>query len=108
MHERDVRGAIDSPQTVEIHLNLIGEYIPPTMERKKPTPIDKAEQEEILKRRAKYRRAYERGVQKKYSERTKNRKRAQYDAEKAALLAEDYTLGANFLTPAALPMAANQ
>ena len=108
MHERDVKGAIDSPQTVEIHLNFIGEYIPPTMERKKPTPIDEAEQEEILKRRAKYRRAYEQrvasGSQKQYYERTKNRKRTQYDAEKAALLAEDYTLGAN----ATLPMAANQ
>jgi len=43
-------------------------------------------------------------------ERTKNRKRAQYDAEKAALLAEDYTLGENVLTPQAadLPMAVNQ
>ena len=105
VHERDVKGAIDSPQTVEIHLNFIGEYIPPTMERKNPTPISEAEQEEILKRRAKFRRAYEQrvasGAQKQYYERTKYRKRVQYDAEKAALLAEDYTLGAN----AALPMA---
>jgi len=37
-------------------------------------------------------------------------KRAQYDAEKAALLAEDYTLGANVLAPQKndLPMVANQ
>jgi hypothetical protein len=112
VHERDNKGAIDSPQTVEIHLNFIGEYIPPTMERKKPTPIDKAEQEEILKRRAKYRRAYEQrvasGSQKQYYERTKNRKRAEYDAEKAALLAEDYTLGANVLDTKAEPKIADK
>ena len=84
------------------------------MERKKPTPIDEAEQEEVLKRRERFRRAYEKrvesGAQKKYYERTKYKKRAQYDAEKAALLAEDYMLGANVLTTQAadLPMAANQ
>ena len=114
MHERDRKGAIDSPQTVEIHLNFIGEYIPPMMEQKKLTQKEKAELDEVLKRREKYRRAYEQrvesGAQKQYYERTKNRKRAQYDAEKFALLAEDYTLGANTLAPQniALPMAVNQ
>ena len=73
-----------------------------------------AEKEEILKRRAKYRRAYEQrvasGSQKQYYERSKYRKRAQYDAEKAAMLADGYTLGANVLTPQAanLQMAINQ
>jgi len=39
----------------------------------------------------------------------KCKKRTQYDAEKAALLANDYTFGANVLDPknADLPMAAN-
>ena len=103
VHERDRKGKIDSPQTVEIHLNFIGEYIPPMMEQKKLTAAEQAEQDEVLKRRERFRRAYEQrvasGSQKKYYERTKNRKRAQYDAEKAALLAEDYTLGANALAP---------
>jgi hypothetical protein len=115
VHERDRKGAIDSPQTVEIHLNFIGEYIPPTMEQqKKLTAKEKAEQEKVLERRQRFRRAYEQrvesGAQKKYYERTKYRKRAQYDAEKAALLNESYTLGANALTPqtAALPTAAKQ
>ena len=113
MHERDRKGAIDSPQTVEIQLNF-GEYIPPMMEQKKLTPKEKAEQDEILKRRERFRRAYEQrvasGSQKQYYERTKNRKWAQYDAEKSTLLAEDYTLGANILTPQAanLPMAAQK
>jgi len=52
-----------------------------------------------LERRQRFRRAYEQrvdsGALKKYYERTKYRKRAQYDAKKAALLDESYTLGAN-------------
>ena len=47
---------------------------------------------------------------KKYYERTKYKKRAEYDSNKTALLADDYTLGADLLNPqnADLPMAANQ
>ena len=114
VHERDRKGAIDSPQTVEIHLNFIGEYIPPTMEQKKLTAKEKAEQEEVLKRRERFRRAYEQrvesGAQQKYYERTKYKKRTQYEAEKAALFEESYTLGANALAPqsAALPIVINQ
>ena len=101
VHERDRKGAINSPQLVEIHLNFIGEYIPPMMEQKKLSQKERAEQEEVLKRRERFRSAYEQrvasGAQKQYYERAKNKKRAQYDADKAALLADDYTLGANVL-----------
>jgi hypothetical protein len=104
VHERDRKGAIDSPQTVEIHLNFIGEFIPPTMEQqKKLTQDEQVEQAKVLERRERFRRAYEQrvesGAQKKYYERTKYRKRAQYDADKTALLDENYTLGANALAP---------
>ena len=63
----------------------------------------------IIRYRA-YEQRVESGAQKQYYERTKNRKRAQYDAEKAALLADDYTLGADVLATqvAALPIAVNQ
>ena len=109
VHERDRKGAIDSPQTVEIHFNFIGEYIPLMIEQqKKLTAKEKAEQVQVLERRERFRRAYEQrvasGAQKQYYERTKYKKRAQYDAEKAIILDESYTLGAN----AALPMAVNQ
>ena len=69
MYERDRKGAIDSPQTVEIYFNFIGEYIPHMMEQKKLTQKDKA-----------------------------------------TLLADHYTLGANALNPqnAVLPVEANQ
>ena len=67
-----------------------------------------------LVRLERFRRAYEHrvesGAQQKYYERTKYKKRTQYEAEKAALFEESYTLGANALAPqsAALPMAMNQ
>ena len=105
VHERDSKGKIESSQKVEIHLNFIGEYIPPATEQPKPTltPKEQAEQEKIQERRERFRRNYEKrvesGKQKEYYERTKYKKRAQYDAEKAALFEESYVLGANVLAP---------
>ena len=98
------KGAIDSPQTVEIHFNFIGEYIPPVMEQQKAlTPEEQAEQEEILKRRERFRRAYEQrvasGAQKQYYERTKYKKRAERKAIKETLFDENYTLGTDVLAP---------
>jgi hypothetical protein len=99
VHERDRKCVTDSQQTVEIHLNFIGEFIPPTMERKELTAVEKAEQEKLLERKKRFRRAYEMrvesGEQKKYYERTKYKKKLEYEAEKAALLDSNYTLGAN-------------
>jgi hypothetical protein len=104
VHERDRKGKIDSPQTIEIHLNFIGEFIPPTIEpRKELTPEELAEQEAVAKRRERFRRAYERrvesGEQKKYYERTKYKKRAKYESDKSALFADDYTLGSKAVAP---------
>ena len=57
-----------------------------------------------MQRRAKYHKAYEQraasGAQKKYYERTKRKKRAEYDAAKAAIMDKEYTLGADILAPA--------
>jgi len=105
VHERDYKGAIDSPQTVEIHLNYIGEFMPRcVVEEKELTPEEQAEQEEILKRRAKFRRAYEQrvssGAQQKYYERTKYKKRAERQAIKEILFDKNYTLGTNILAQA--------
>jgi len=102
VHERDRKGAIDSPQTVEIHFNFIGEFMPPSMvTEKEVAQLSEAEQEEILQRRAGYRKAYEQrvasGAQKKYYERTKYKKRAEYDAAKAAIMDKNYTLGEDIL-----------
>ena len=101
VHERDRKGAIDSPQTVEIHLNYIGEFMPPATNQKALTPEEQAEQEAVAKRREKFRRAYEQrvssGAQQKYYERTKYKKRAKRKAIKETLFDESYTLGTNVL-----------
>ena len=103
------KGKIDSPQTVEIHLNFIGEFIPPTVEKTKAlTPEEQAEQYAIAERRERFRRAYEKrvasGEQKKYYERTKYKVRDKRKAEKATLFNENYTLG----TKATAPIVVNQ
>ncbi len=37
-YENDRKGCSDTMRKVEIHFNFIGEYIPPTMAEKQPTP----------------------------------------------------------------------
>ena len=101
IHERDRKGAIDSPQTVEIHFNFIGEFMPPTAEEKGLTPEEQAELEKIQQRRERFRRNYElrvaSGRQREYYERTKYKKRAERSAQKAKLFDESYTLGEHAL-----------
>ena len=103
VHERDNKGKIDSPQTVEIHLNFIGEFIPPATEQPQLTPEELAEKEAFEKRRERFRRAYEQrvasGEQKKYYERTKYKKRAEYEANREILFDKDYTLGEEATAP---------
>ena len=38
VHERDRKGSTNTTQKIEIYSNFIGEYIPPTMAEKDPTP----------------------------------------------------------------------
>ena len=104
VHERDIKGAIDSTQTVEIHLNFIGEFIPPSMVREKEiSQLSEAEQKEIRKRREHFRRVYQRsketGAYQAYYERKKEKVRAQRQAIKETLFAENYTLGADVTAP---------
>ena len=105
VHERDRKGKIDSPQTVEIHLNYIGEFMPPVVEKKALTPKEQAEQEEILKRRERFRlnhqKRVESGAYKEYYERTKYKKRAERKAIKETLFDENYTLGTDTLAKVA-------
>ncbi len=49
VHERERKGSTDTTQKIEIYFSFIGEYIPPTMTEKKPTP---EELEETQKKEA--------------------------------------------------------
>ena len=82
---------------VEIYFNFIGEYIPPTMAEKEPTP---EELEEIRKKEARkdglhqnYLKRKANGKQKEYEERIKAKKKAQIDSQKEQIRAEDREKG---------------
>lgn len=97
VHERDRKGSIETTQEVEIFFNFVGRYIPPHFGEEALTP---EELEEIRKREERkdrlhqnYLRRKENGKQKEYEERTKASKKAEMDAKKEALRAEDISKG---------------
>ena len=97
VNERDRKGSIETTQEVEIFFNFVGRYIPPHFGEVALTP---EEQEEIRKREARkdrlhqnYLRRKANGKQKEYEERTKASKKAEMDAKKEALRAEDISKG---------------
>ena len=101
LHERDRKGSSDTTQKIEIYFNFIGEYIPPTMAEKEPTP---EELEEIRKKEARKDRLHQNylkrkanGKQKEYEERTRARKKAQMDSQKEQIRAEDREKGVYYL-----------
>ena len=100
VHERDRKGSADTTQKIEIYFNFIGEYIPPTMAEKEPTP---EELEEMRKKEARkdklhqnYLKRKANGKQKKYEERTKAKKKAQIESQKEQIRAEDREKGIYF------------
>ena len=110
VHERDSKGKIESTQKVEIHLNFIGEYLPPALEAGPPTPEDEEELRKVLERREKFRQNYLKrkasGKQQEYERRYREKYQARIAANKAALLEDGAVLGAAALAP--LPVAVDQ
>ena len=104
VYERDRKGSIQTSQKVDIHLNFIGEYKVPEPE---VDPAVLAEQEEErLKTEARKDRLHENYMKRKASGKQKEwelgyeeRRKARYAENKATLLAEGATLGANALAP---------
>ena len=97
----DRKGSIDTTQKIEVYFNLIGQFIPPSMQEKEPTP---EELEEIRKKEARkdrlhqnYLRRKANGWQKSYEERTKAQKKAEIDAMKEAERAKDRADGVYFI-----------
>ena len=85
---------------IEIYFSFIGEYIPPTMAEKEPTP---EELEEMRKKEARKDRLHQNylkrkanGKQKEYEERIKAKKKAQMDEQKEQIRAEDREKGIYF------------
>ena len=96
VHERDVKGAIDCTQEIEIFFNFIGRYLPPDFESR-PTQEELDNLEKKRKKKEKAHRAYlrrkESGWQKAYEAKVKAERKAKMDAMKEELREEDKEKG---------------
>ena len=106
VHERARKGSQDTTQEVEIYFNFVGRYIPPALQ---PVPLTPEEQEELRKKEERkdrlhqnYLRRKANGKQKEWEERYNARRKAQVEAAKAAIRAEDMEKGI-FTTVSQLP-----
>ncbi|MBM6920388.1 recombinase family protein [Phocea massiliensis] len=106
VHERARKGSQDTTQEVEIYFNFVGRYIPPALQ---PVPLTPEEQEELRKKEERkdrlhqnYLRRKANGKQKEWEERYNAKRKAQVDATKAAIRAEDMEKGI-FTTVSQLP-----
>ena len=97
VHERDRKGSIQTTQEVEIYFNFVGRFVPPAFGEAELTP---EELEEIRKREERKDRLHQNylkrkasGAQKRYEDKIKERKKAEIEAKKAAIRAEDIAKG---------------
>ena len=106
VHERDRKGSIQTTQEVEIYFNFVGKFVPPAFGEVELTP---EELEEIRKREERkdklhqnYLKRKASGAQKRYEDKLKAKKKAEIDAKKAAIRAEDIARGV-FVPVSSLP-----
>lgn len=106
VHERDRKGSIQTTQEVEIYFNFVGRFVPPAFGEEELTP---EELEEIRKREERKDRLHQNylkrkasGAQKRYEDKIKKRKKAEIEAKKAAIRAEDIAKGV-FVPVSSLP-----
>lgn len=106
VHERARKGSQDTTQEVEIYFNFVGRYIPPALH---PVPLTPEGQEELRKKEERkdrlhqnYLRRKANGQQKEWEERYNAKRKAQVEAAKAAIRAEDMEKGI-FTTVSQLP-----
>ena len=106
VHERSRKGSQDTTQEIEIYFNFLGRYIPPSLQ---PVPLTPEEQEELRKREERKDRLHQNylkrkasGAQKRYEDKIKAKKKAEIDAKKALIRAEDMKKGV-FSTIGQLP-----
>ena len=106
VHERARKGSQDTTQEIEIYFNFLGRYIPPFLQ---PVPLTPEEQEELQKKEERKDRLHQNylkrkasGAQKRYEDKIKAKKKAEMDAKKALIRAEDMKKGV-FSTVGQLP-----
>lgn len=106
VHERARKGSQDTTQEIEIYFNFLGRYIPPSLQS---VPLTPEEQEELRKKEERKDRLHQNylkrkasGAQKQYEDKIKAKKKAEMDAKKALIRAEDMKKGV-FSTIGQLP-----
>ena len=106
VHERARKGSQDTTQEIEIYFNFLGRYIQPSLQ---PVPLTPEEQEELRKKEERKDRLHQNylkrkasGAQKRYEDKIKAQKKAEMDAKKALIRAEDMKKGV-FSTVGQLP-----
>lgn len=101
IHERDRKGSVNGDQKIEIYFNLIGQFIPPSMEQPELTPEQIAEMQKKEKIRERQHQYYLKrkanGKLKAYEERVKEEKRAQIETKKENIRAEDRKKGIYYI-----------
>ena len=97
VHERARKGSQDTTQEIEIYFNFLGRYIPPSLQ---PVPLTPEEQEELQKKEERKDRLHQNylkrkasGAQKRYEDKIKAKKKAEMDAKKSLIRAEDMKKG---------------
>ena len=97
VHERDRKGSIQTTQEVEIYFNFVGRFVPPAFGEAELTP---EELEEIRKREERKDRLHQNylkrkasGAQKRYENKIKDKRKAEIEAKKAAIRAENIAKG---------------
>ncbi len=97
VHERDRKGSRETTQEIEIYFNFVGRFVPPHFMEVELTP---EQQEEIRKREERkdklhqnYLKRKASGAQKRYEDKIKAKKKAEMDAKKEAIRAEDIARG---------------
>ena len=96
VHERDRKGSKQTTQEIEVFFNFVGRFVPPSFGEK----LTPEEMEAIRKREARKDRLHQNylkrkasGKQKEYEEQIRAKKKAELDAKKDALRAEDIANG---------------
>ena len=97
VHERDRKGSQDTTQEIEIYFNFVGRYVPPHFGE---VALTLEEQEALRKKEARkdrlhrnYLRRKANGKQKQYEEKAKATRKAELEAKKVAIRAEDIQNG---------------
>ena len=97
VHERERKGSTQTTQEVEIYFNFVGRFVPPAFGEVELTP---EELEEIRKREERKDRLHQNylkrkasGAQKQYENKIKDKRKAEIEAKKAAIRAEDIAKG---------------